>query len=708
MSAASPKRPASRGAKPGEAASEAPRPKRAPGKRADRPPTGPGLVERTLRRVFGLALRLAWRVGWRVSAVVAVVVALATGYQFAALPPLADLLDGRDKGSVLLLDRNGTVFAWRGDQYGGALTATDVSPHLIDAIIATEDRRFWQHPGIDPIGIARAILVNIQAGDLVQGGSTLTQQAAKVVFLDYQLGWSRKLREIPLALAMELKYDKADILSIYLNRVYLGAGTYGFEAAAQRYFAKSAREVTPAEAAMLAGLLKAPSRYAPTSNLAAAQNRAAVIVGLMRAQGFLTDAQAAEALANPAQLSQAAADRAGGYFADWVMSAGPNYLTRATTEDVEVRTTFDPKIQRAAEEALAQVFATKVREGSQAQAAIVVLSRDGAVRALVGGREITPQAGQFNRATMALRQTGSIFKPVIYAAALAAGWSPQDRVLDAPLTLNVPGSGRWSPQNYSRLYLGEITLTEALARSVNTAAVRVSEELGRQQVLGLARALGISGKFAPGPAIALGTTEAPLIEMAGVYATFLNAGRKVTPYGLLEIRLRGANETLLGMTDRVESNAVLPAPAAGQIVAMLQTVIEEGTGRRAAVPGYPLAGKTGTTSAARDAWFIGFSADHVVAVWMGYDNNAPLTGVTGGGLPAEIFREVMARLLAGTDPRPLPSASPAPPSGLQLAQRTPEDAEAESILSAVLRGLGLDADTAAEPPPGEETDYGDR
>ncbi|MEM8740418.1 MAG: PBP1A family penicillin-binding protein [Pseudomonadota bacterium] len=673
-----------------------------------RPPTGPGLVERTLRRVFGLALRLAWRIGWRVSAMVALVVALATGYQFAALPPLADLLDGRDKGSVVLLDRNGTVFAWRGDQYGGALTATDVSPHLIDAIIATEDRRFWHHPGIDPIGISRAILVNIQAGDLVQGGSTLTQQAAKVVFLDYQLGWSRKLREIPLALAMELKYEKTDILSIYLNRVYLGAGTYGFEAAAQRYFAKSAREVTPAEAAMLAGLLKAPSRYAPTSNLAAAQNRAAVIVGLMRAQGFLTDAQAAEALANPAQLSQAAADRAGGYFADWVMSAGPNYLTRATTEDVEIRTTFDPKIQRAAEEALAQVFATKVREGSQAQAAIVVLSRDGAVRALVGGREITPQAGQFNRATMALRQTGSIFKPVIYAAALAAGWSPQDKVLDAPLTLNVPGSGRWSPQNYSRTYLGEITLTEALARSVNTAAVRISEELGRQQVLGLARALGISGEFGPGPAIALGTTEAPLIEMAGVYATFLNAGRKVAPYGLREIRLRGAEETLLGMTDRVESTAVLPAPVAGQIVAMLQTVIEEGTGRRAAVPGYPLAGKTGTTSAARDAWFIGFSADHVVAVWMGYDNNAPLTGVTGGGLPAEIFREVMARLLAGTDPRPLPSASPVAPSGLQLAQRTPEDAEAESILSAVLRGLGLESDAAAEPSPGEETDYGDR
>ncbi|RMH52381.1 MAG: PBP1A family penicillin-binding protein, partial [Alphaproteobacteria bacterium] len=647
-----------------------------------------GLPGRLIARAIGMLMRLAWRLGTRMVAVLALILGIATWHSYATLPPAAALLDGRERGSVTLRDADGRVFAWRGQQFGGPLTAADVSPHLKNAVIATEDRRFYSHFGIDPLGIARALAVNIRAGRTVQGGSTLTQQAAKVVFLGNERSLMRKLREIPLALAMELKYSKDEILSIYLNRVYLGAGTYGFEAAAQRYFGKSARDVTPAEAAMLAGLLKAPSRYAPTADLAAAQGRAEIIIGLMRAQGFLSEAEAREALANPARLSAEAAARAGGYFADWVMSAGPEYLTRATTEDVEILTTFDPRIQRAAEEALAQVFATRVREGSEAQAAIVVMSPDGAVRAMVGGRDITPQAGQFNRATMALRQTGSVFKPVIYAAALEAGLSPGDIVEDAPLAIRVPGSGVWRPQNYTDSYLGPITLTEALARSVNTAAVRVQERIGRDRVVAMARRLGMSGDFAPGPAIALGTTEAPLIEMTAVYASFLNGGRRVSPWGVRQIRLRGEAEPLLG-TDRIEAEPAMSPDNAARLVGMLRAVVETGTGRRARLPGHEIAGKTGTTSAARDAWFIGFSADYVVGVWMGYDDNRPLAGVTGGGLPAEIFRETMQRLLEGQPPKPLPAARPLPAGDRLVLADRPEDAEARGILARVLQGLGL-------------------
>ncbi|HEU0222223.1 MAG TPA: PBP1A family penicillin-binding protein [Paracoccaceae bacterium] len=676
---------------------------RARGRSVPRVPRRAGGIERFLRRMLGMVLGLIWRVAWRAGAAfgLALALALAVFYAYLTLPPVTALLDGRERGSVILLDRHGAVFAWRGDQYGGQVRSTEVSPHLVHAVVAAEDKRYWLHPGVDPQGILRAMVVNFRAGRAEQGGSTLTQQVAKVVFLDSDRSWQRKLKEIPLALAMELKYSKDDILSIYLNRVYLGAGTYGFEAAAQRYFGKSAREVGAAEAAMLAGLLKAPSRYAPTSDLAVAQGRASVIIGLMREQGYLGEAEASAALARPAELSQAAAARAGGYFADWVMESGPAYLTRQTTEDVEIQTTFDPAVQRAAEAALTEVFATRVKEGSQAQAAIVVLSADGAVRAIVGGRDISPQAGQFNRATQALRQTGSAFKPVVYAAALKAGFSPRDIVEDAPLTLQVPGSGPWSPRNYADGYLGPITLTEALARSVNTATVRVAEEVGRDRVRAMARALGLSGELPPGPAIALGAAEAPLIEMAGVYATFLNRGRRVTPWGLKAIRLRSERDPLLG-TEATAAEAVLTEAEAGMLVGMLREVVRYGTGRRAALPGREVAGKTGTTSAARDAWFIGFSADYVVAVWMGYDDNRPLTGVAGGGLPAAIFREVMLRIHEGLPPRPLPVVAPRPGrDAIFLAEderRREEEALVGSIFRDVLRGLGL-AETGPAAPP---------
>jgi len=610
---------------------------------------GPGPIGRRVRAVILGTLGLLWRFGWRVGAVVGLVLAGMTFLFFLSLPEPDELFDGRAAGSVTLLDRNGSVFAWRGEQYGGELRADEVSPHLIHAVIAAEDRRYWSHAGIDPRGIARAIWANIQAGRVVQGGSTLTQQVAKNVFLDAERSLDRKLKEVPMALALELKYSKNEILSIYLNRVYLGAGTYGFEAAARRYFGKSARGLTPAEAAMLAGLLRAPSRYAPTNDLDLAQGRASVIVRLMEREGYLTAQQTIDALANPAHLSVAAESRLGAAFADWVMETAPTYLTRRTTEDVTIATTFDPALQTAAEAAVANVYEAKVKNGSVAQTAVVVMTPSGAVRAMIGG--FGPKAGRFNRATQAKRQTGSAFKPIVYAAALEAGLTPTSMIEDAPLTIR-----NWSPQNYDKRHRGPVTLTTALADSINTVAVRASERAGRDKVRELAAAMGVSTPLAPGPAIALGTSEATLIDMTGVYATIANGGRAATPYGLREITLRGDAAPLIRHRPNARDR-VISAATAERLTYMLSEVVERGTGRRAQLPNWPVAGKTGTTQAARDAWFIGFTSDFVVGVWMGNDDNTPLTGVTGGGLPAEIWQAVASRISEGRPPRALNMAT---------------------------------------------------
>lgn len=633
--------------------------RRAGAPRARRAPRQGGL-ERLLRRFFGTIFRVTWWIGLRSAIIAAIVLVASTAYYLNQLPSYEALLDGRDRGSVTFLDREGDVYAWRGEQLG-VTTASAVSPHLVHAVVATEDRRFYRHFGIDLRGTARALVVNLQAGETVQGGSSITQQVAKLLFFDNTRTLERKIKEIPASLALEWKFTKDEILSIYLNRAYLGAGATGFEAAAQRYFGKSAAAVNPAEAAMLAGLLRAPSRFAPTGSLDRAQNRAATIVALMQREGYLTPQQAAVALAQPAQLSQAAAARQGGHFADWVMSSGPNFLTRSTTEDVSVLTTFDPRIQRAAEDALEEIFSTRLREGSNAQAAIVVMSPDGAVRAMVGGRDFGGIEGQFNRATQARRQTGSLFKTFVYAAALQSGARPYDRVLDAPLTINTPGSGPWSPQNYTRDFRGEIDLTEALANSINTSAVRLSEATGRARVQAVARDLGVSSPLAEGPALALGASEATLLEMTGAYAGILNGGVRVQPYGMRELQLKADGTRLMGGGSAAPVR-VLDERAAGELTWMLAQVVEQGTGGRARLGNRPAAGKTGTTQAARDAWFIGFTGDYVAGVWMGYDDNTPLAGVTGGGLPAEIWRETMLRVHDGLPLRGLPARAPERPA----------------------------------------------
>jgi len=657
-------------------------PKRQPPRRTRRPAAPARRRNPLVAAISGLfrwILRIVWALGWRLTAITVLIVAGISAVIAMGLPPVDELLDGRARGSVTLMDRDGKVFAWRGDQFGGVVTTDTVSPHLRHAIVATEDKRFYRHFGISPRGIASAIRINLREGRGPlegHGGSTITQQTAKLLCLgepydpsewkseaDYEADcrrttlW-RKAKEALYSMAMEMKYTKDEILTIYMNRAFLGAGARGFEAASQRYFGKSAANVTPAEAAMLAGLLVAPTRYAPTNDLARSQNRAEVVIGLMREQGYLSASAAQEALTHPAELSEAAEKQAGGYFADWVMSAGPDFLTRKTTEDVVIRTTLDPRIQAAAEAAMKTIFEDKVKDGSEAQAAILVMSADGAVRAMVGGRK-TRVSGAFNRATQALRQTGSSFKPFVYATALELGYSFRDVVDDSPLTIDIPGSGPWSPDNYDHKFRGPVTLETALKQSLNIPAVKVARSVGLDKVRKVAADFGIQSDLAAGPALALGASESTLIEMVGAYAGILNGGSSVTPYGLTELTLQGEEEPLMTVETGI-GERVIRESAARELMYMMRQVVVSGTGTRAAIDGLEVAGKTGTTQAARDAWFVGFSADYVAGVWMGYDDNTPLTGVTGAGLPAEIWREAMVRVHEGLERHPLPMLHPEP------------------------------------------------
>ncbi len=658
-------------------------------------------------QIFKWVFGLIWGLVWRGTLAVALILGAAIFYFYTTLPPVGDLLDARARGSVTLLDRNEAVYAWRGEQFGGQISSTTISPHLKNAVIATEDKRFYRHFGVSPRGVASAVRINLREGRgplSGHGGSTITQQSAKLLCLgtpfdptnweseaayeaDCRQGsmW-RKIKEAVYAFALEVKYSKDEVLTIYLNRAYLGAGSRGFEAASQRYFGKSAANVGPAEAAMLAGLLTAPSRYAPTANLERSQNRSGVIVDLMQDQGYLTPSQASEARTNPAVLSEAAQARAGGYFADWVMDTGPSYLTRDTTEDVIIRTTFDQRIQNAAEEALQLVFDTKVKEGSAAQAAIVVMSSDGAVRAMVGGRKFRGVAGQFNRAIQAKRQTGSAFKPFVYATALDLGYTYADTVMDEPLTIDIPGSGPWSPRNYSNEFRGPVTLTDALKHSLNTPAVRISEAVGRENVRNIAAEFGIKSELAVGPALALGVSESTLLEMTGAYAGILNGGSSVTPYGLIELRLRGDSEPLMNQGGGIGERVITP-DAAKQLIYMMSQVVDGGTGQRAKLPGRETAAKTGTTQAARDAWYLGFSADYVTGVWMGYDDNTPLVGVTGGGLPADIWRETMLRVHEELPLRPLPMLQVAQPPVVQEGFGNESQQNGGGIIDQILRDI---------------------
>lgn len=623
---------------------------------------GGGLLGAPFRLIRWI-VRAIWAIFWRLGVVMAIVLALATAYYEVKLPPAKQLLDGRSRGSVTMVDDQNDKFAWRGLTYD-QISAKNVSPYLRDAVVATEDRRFWHDFGISPRGIIGAMMINLRAGRGPfegHGGSTITQQVAKLLCLgepfdaskwksekDYQDDcrrstiW-RKIQEIPYSFALEWKYTKDQILTIYLNRAYLGAGTNGFEAASQRYFGISAKQLDPAQAAMLAGLLKAPSYYAPTNSLKRAQQRADTVLDLMTEQGYLTLAQQAKAKANPATLSTAAENRAGGYFADWVMDSLPDFLSSQTTEDVSIKTTMDPQIQKAAEAAVQEVMDKRLKKDSKVQVAVVVMSPDGAVRAMIGGRTPEPPGG-FNRATQAERQTGSAFKPFVYAVAMDQGFSPSDYVEDTPLTVHRPGSPPWSPKNYERDYEGLVTLTTALKKSLNVPAVRVAIAVGLDKIRDTAKAFGLTTDLAQGPAVALGVSNATLLDMTGAYAGILNGGQAVKPYGMVSLSLRGDDQPLIGKAGGV-GQRVISEEADKNLVYMMNQVVESGTGRAAKLPDRDAAGKTGTSQDERDAWFVGFTSNYVAGVWIGNDDNSPMKGhFTGGTIPAEIWKAIMVKV----------------------------------------------------------------
>jgi len=543
---------------------------------------------------------------------------------------------------IAVVAADGTPVASYGQLYGRSLRLSEMSPWLPKAVVAIEDRRFWDHFGIDLWGTARALFVNIAEGELRQGGSTITQQLAKNLFLTPERSLKRKVQEAILALQLESRYSKEQILTLYLNRVYLGAGTHGVDAAAQRFFGKGADQVTVYEAALIAGLLKAPSRFNPANDAQSADARAGLVLEAMVEAGYIDAAEAKAAYARKSDAAPPAFEK-GRHFADWTLSQVEGYLG-SFQRDVVVETTLDLKLQAIAEQALSEVLAAEGPAAGASEGAVVVMTPGGDILAMVGGKSY--RSSPFNRATQALRQPGSAFKLFVFLAGLEAGLTAESRFDDRPITIE-----GWSPANYDGRYYGDVTLREAFARSLNSVAAQVLLRAGKAKVVETAKRLGITSPLLAVPSLALGSGETTLIEMTGAYAVFANQGYGVWPTGISKIR--GTDGTTLFR--RQETGlARLVAPAlVDAMTDMMRAVVAWGTGKRAD-PGRPAAGKTGTSQDYRDAWFFGFTAELVVGVWIGNDDGKPMDKVTGGSLPAEVFRRIVVAALDGKAAQPLP------------------------------------------------------
>ncbi|MDO8878013.1 MAG: PBP1A family penicillin-binding protein [Pseudolabrys sp.] len=570
-------------------------------------------------------------------------------YVGAHLPPIQSLEIPKRPPSIQIVDMDGRALARRGDMAGEVLALKELPPHVPKAFIAIEDRRFYHHYGVDPMGIARAAAANVMHRGVAQGGSTLTQQLAKNLFLTQERTVTRKLQEVLLALWLERKFSKTQILELYLNRVYFGAGAYGIEQAALRYFGKSARQINVAEAAMLAGLVKSPSRLAPTRNFNAAEKRAKIVLAAMSELGFISAANEKVALAKPPRIVAQAGNGAVNYVADWIMDALNDTLGHID-EDLIVETSIDATLQASAEKALADELAAKGPKAGVEQGALVAMTPGGAVRAMVGGRNYADS--QFNRAVAAKRQPGSAFKPFVYLTALEAGLTPDTVRIDAPVKIK-----GWSPENYTHEYFGPVTLTKALALSLNTVAVRLTMEVTPMAVIRTAHRLGISSKLEPNASIALGTSEVSPLELVGAFATFANGGYAVIPH-VIE-RVTGANGKRLYARNRQPLGRIVEARHIMMMNTMMQETLTVGTAHKAALPGWPAAGKTGTSQDFRDAWFVGYTAQLVTGVWLGNDDGTSMKKVTGGGLPVDIWSRFMRDGHQGVPVAALPSA----PSG---------------------------------------------
>ena len=567
-------------------------------------------------------------------------------YVGSHLPPIQSLEIPKKPPTIQIVGYDGTTLAMRGEQAGANVSLKDLPPYLPKAFIAIEDRRFYSHWGVDPVGIARAAVTNVMHRGVSQGGSTLTQQLAKNLFLSEERTLKRKLQEVELALWLERKHSKAEILELYLNRVYFGSGAYGVEAAAQRYFGKSAKQVTLAEAAMLAGLVKSPSRLAPNRNPEGAEKRAQIVLAAMADADFITQQQAQTTIAKPSYAVKPVGAGTINYVADWIGEVLDD-LVGQIDQSIVVETSIDPKLQSVAETAVIDELAAKSVKFNVSQGALVAMTPDGWVRAMVGGRNYAES--QYNRAVTAKRQPGSAFKPFIYLTAIETGLTPDTIRQDAPL--DVKG---WKPENYTHEYFGAVTLTQALSMSLNTVAVRLGLEVGAKSVVRTAHRLGIASKLDANASIALGTSEVSLTELVGAYAPFANGGMSATPRVVTKIKTVAGKVLYARASD--PASQVVDARAVSMMNTMMQETLLSGTARKAEIPGWPAAGKTGTSQDFRDAWFIGYTANLVTGVWLGNDDNAPTKKATGGGLPVEIWTRFMRTAHQGLAVAALPGS----------------------------------------------------
>jgi penicillin-binding protein 1A len=586
-----------------------------------------------------------------------------------ALPAFRDTADDdwlkKSELAVTFLDRYGNEIGSRGIRHNDSIPLDEFPDALIKATLATEDRRFYDHFGIDVAGTLRALVTNAQAGGVRQGGSSITQQLAKNLFLTNERTIERKIKEAFLAIWLESRLTKNEILKLYLDRAYLGGGAFGVDAAAQFYFNKSARDVNLAEAAMLAGMFKAPTKYAPHVNLPAARARANQVLDNLVEAGFMTEGQVFGARRHPATAVDRRDDRAPNYFLDYAFDEVKKIVStfpKSMTERVFlVRTSLDSGLQHVADNAVENLLRQYGRDYHASQAAMVVADLDGSVRAMVGGRDYT--ASQFNRATDALRQPGSSFKPYVYATALENGFTPKTIVVDGPVCI-----GNWCPHNYGGSYGGSMTLTDALKHSVNTIAVKLSiaigngnPKIGRAKIVANAKAMGLTTPLPDTPSLPIGADEVRVLDHVVAYATFPNLGKTVSPHGILEVRTGDGNVVWRYDRDGPKPRQVLPPQVATDMIYMMNKVVEEGTARRAMIPGVRVAGKTGTTNAYRDAWFVGYTGNLVGGVWIGNDDYSSTNRMTGGSLPAMVWQAVMSYAHQGVELKPLGNLPPPPP-----------------------------------------------
>ena len=585
--------------------------------------------------------------------------------------------------AVTFLDRYGNPIGSRGIKHNDSIPLEDFPDNLIKATLATEDRRFYDHFGIDVAGTFRALLTNAQAGGVRQGGSSITQQLAKNLFLSNERTIERKVNEAFLAVWLETRLTKNEILKLYLDRAYMGGGTFGVDGAAHFYFNKSVRDVNLAEAAMLAGLFKAPTKYAPHINLPAARARANVVLDNLVDAGFMTEGQVFGARRNPATAVDRRDENSPNYYLDWAfdeMRKLVDTFPKSYSERVfVVRTAIDMNVQRAAEQAIENQLRQFGRDYHATQAATVVADLDGGVRAMVGGRDYG--ASQFNRAVDAYRQPGSSFKPYVYSTALMNGFTPNSIVVDGPVCL-----GNWCPQNYGHSYSGSVTLTQAITRSINVVPIKLSIAIGlkehpknpweaakrgRAKIVEVARRFGITAPLPDTPSLPIGADEVTVLEHAVAYATFPNKGKSVTPHAVLEVRTGAGDLVWRFDRDGKKPLQAIPASVASDMVGMMSHVVSEGTARRAALDGIPTAGKTGTTNAYRDAWFVGYTGNFTCAVWYGNDDYSPTNRMTGGALPAQTWHDIMTAAHQGVEIKDIAgypgSPKPAAPAATTVA-----------------------------------------